>query len=280
MSSSFLQLIHKRQWKLVYERCVIEAAVDDYTVTCAIRNNAPNYVLKKLVDYEDDHLAFYISTALTIGNMRIVKWIIQNRHDVSSILFQYYIHDHVEHIGELCSYGVDLRKQNWIGDASIHIAVKSDYHETVEGLVAYDRSLLDLPNSNGDTPLHCACTDDSINVIKVLVELGADKNKRNNRGDTILHSAARFDAHLDTIQFMVEVLNIDVLALNNDGFTAGDLTLPMYESQRYLYRKETIARKTACLMAMCSANSIVRLGVKSILNNFPIDMIRLLKTYM
>jgi ankyrin repeat protein len=72
-------------------------------------------------------------------------------------------------------------------------AAKNGDIATVRTLIEADPGLLDARDTDGSTPLHCASWKGHIEVVNVLLDLGAEVNARNQNdhwGDTPLHAAA------------------------------------------------------------------------------------------
>ncbi len=72
-------------------------------------------------------------------------------------------------------------------------AAKSGKVDRVKELLATDPSLVNSRDTDNSTPLHCATWKGHQEVVRVLIEAGADVNVQNNnehRGTTPLHAAA------------------------------------------------------------------------------------------
>jgi len=72
-------------------------------------------------------------------------------------------------------------------------AAKSGDADRVRALVKQDPSLMSARDTDGSTPLHCACWKGHEAVVAVLLEAGADVNPENENehwGTTPLHAAA------------------------------------------------------------------------------------------
>ncbi|XP_051632278.1 protein phosphatase 1 regulatory subunit 16A, partial [Manacus candei] len=78
-----------------------------------------------------------------------------------------------------------------------------------------------LCNEDGLTALHQCCIDDSVPVVSVLLDAGADVNSRDTELWTPLHAAATC-GHLRLVRLLIQ-RGADLLALNSDGNMPYDL---------------------------------------------------------
>ncbi|XP_036261924.1 protein phosphatase 1 regulatory subunit 16A isoform X3 [Molothrus ater] len=79
----------------------------------------------------------------------------------------------------------------------------------------------DLCNEDGLTALHQSCIDDSLPLVRLLLDAGADANARDAELWTPLHAAATC-GHLRLVQLLLQ-RGADLLALNSDGNMPYDL---------------------------------------------------------
>ncbi|NWV28741.1 PP16A phosphatase, partial [Origma solitaria] len=79
----------------------------------------------------------------------------------------------------------------------------------------------DLCNEDGLTALHQCCIDDSIPVVQLLLDSGADVNARDTELWTPLHAAATC-GHLGLVRLLIQ-RGADLLAVNSDGNMPYDL---------------------------------------------------------
>lgn len=95
---------------------------------------------------------------------------------------------------KLIEFGADITRTQPSSTpyfSAIHAAVSGRQLATVQYLVLLGHSI-DIPNSNGETPLHLAVkTPGSYQVARYLVEMGADVNYRARDGYTPLQSALK-----------------------------------------------------------------------------------------
>ena len=62
------------------------------------------------------------------------------------------------------------------------IQTKKGTNEQIRKLIGKDPKLLEMPDENGSTPLHHAAWNRDETAIMILLELGADKKAKNNKG--------------------------------------------------------------------------------------------------
>jgi len=89
---------------------------------------------------------------------------------------------------------------------------------------------------DGDTPLMIASDNGHLDIVKLLVERGADVNARDFCGDTALAYAARKD-HNKIVKYLIEA-GADAQTQNKYKFTPLDYAVRTLnlESQKYLIR--------------------------------------------
>ncbi|XP_022256387.1 protein phosphatase 1 regulatory subunit 16A-like [Limulus polyphemus] len=92
----------------------------------------------------------------------------------------------------------------------------------------------DSTNEDGLTALHQCCIDDSEEMMKLLIEFGANVNAKDSEQWTPLHAAATC-GHLHLVKYLI-AKNADLLAVNADGnmpydICEDDATLDYIESE-------------------------------------------------
>ncbi len=87
--------------------------------------------------------------------------------------------------------------------ADIHEAVQADSLEQVKRLLADDSTLIDAPDQYGRTPLHWACRGVNFDIVKYLVETGANVNAADINGMVPLHNVAS-RGHEDAVRLLIE----------------------------------------------------------------------------
>ena len=77
----------------------------------------------------------------------------------------------------------------------LHIAVKQQKVIYVQSFLQLNDIQLNLTDSAGSTPLHYACLNGNVTIVKALAVAGCDFALKNNEGDYPLHLAAREQYH-------------------------------------------------------------------------------------
>ncbi|CAG2166137.1 unnamed protein product, partial [Oppiella nova] len=110
------------------------------------------------------------------------------------------------------------------GETALHVAFREGNVKVksfiLNSLKEHPRTLKKLINAKdnyGETVLHRAAESDKWDVVKLLVNKGADVNAKNRYGSTVLHFAAKSDKW-DVVKWLVEQ-GADVNAKDKDGET-------------------------------------------------------------
>jgi len=97
-------------------------------------------------------------------------------------------------------------------------AAKSGDADRVKTLIKQDPSVMSAKDTDGSTPLHCACWKGHDSVVAVLLEAGADVNAENSNehwGTTPLHAAAHANQKKIAELLIAHGANINARNLNN-----------------------------------------------------------------
>src|SRR6266851_8618446 len=76
-----------------------------------------------------------------------------------------------------------------VGDKDIFTACEAGHVRAVENLLRNDPGLVHTTDSDGLTPLHHAAFGGNVNVVELLLRMGADVNATSAHGSTPLHMA-------------------------------------------------------------------------------------------
>lgn len=129
-----------------------------------------------------------------------------------------------------------LAYPGWINEAentstNLIIASHFGFTRTVRMILEYGRADIDARNFDGDTALHSAVKNKKNDVVRLLLEKGANINAKNNRGTTALHYATQLydksdKGRIDAVQLLLEA-NADVKAVDCEGDTALHMAVSM-----------------------------------------------------
>jgi hypothetical protein len=109
-------------------------------------------------------------------------------------------------------------KDDRFGATPLHSAVMNGHIEIVR-LLLQNGAEVNVRNIYGYTPLHWAAIFGHVDILHLLVENGADLEAQNNYGQRALHCAALF-GRLPFIQELISRYHVDINARDNDGRTA------------------------------------------------------------
>ena len=100
----------------------------------------------------------------------------------------------------------------------IRKAIKTDKLKTVKKLVEADPAIVNIQNSDGETPLFVAVHEEHPEIVTYLIENGADVNHKSTKdGWTVLHIAC-FLKNAEIINILLDN-NVDINVTSNTGAT-------------------------------------------------------------
>ena len=102
-----------------------------------------------------------------------------------------------------CAAGLD----SW---QPVHVASYNGHSFTLETLVEFDANV-DAPSEDGKTPAHCACLSGEVRSLKALAALGADFERIDHAGFSLLALAQR-EGNFAAAKFVAQVLDVKTLA--------------------------------------------------------------------
>jgi len=115
--------------------------------------------------------------------------------------------------------GMNVDVLNKKGIAPLHLAVSQNIILLVDILLSKCKANPDILNSALDSPLHIATSNGYFEIIKMLIEKGANINSKNNDGDTPLHIAAINQLEDKMILYLLEK-GSDTQIWNKNNFVA------------------------------------------------------------
>ena len=115
----------------------------------------------------------------------------------------------------------------------LHAAIYMRDLEAVRQHIKYGTDVNVLEPSRKSTPLITAAALGEPDAAKILIEAGADINRKNLDGSTPLHIAAFF-CEVDLVKYLLEN-GADRGLTNNDGKTALQIVEPTFEKVEAIY---------------------------------------------
>lgn len=88
----------------------------------------------------------------------------------------------------------------------------------VRALLGRHPHLATAPDGRGDQPIHHAARNGDTQIVRLLIEHGADVNAQNTRGHTVLYCAGGH-GHLDTLQLLLDAGADRDATFTHDGKT-------------------------------------------------------------
>ncbi|KAI4477272.1 hypothetical protein M0804_012862 [Polistes exclamans] len=106
---------------------------------------------------------------------------------------------------------------DYTGATALHHAAVAGHPGVISAICNIPKTELNATDQKGQAPIHCACTEEHLEAVKVLIELGAKINAQDNEGNTPLHVATRM-RQIEMVQLLLKVgANIDLT--DQMGFT-------------------------------------------------------------
>ncbi|CAG2212481.1 unnamed protein product [Mytilus edulis] len=135
-----------------------------------------------------------LKTACRVGDEDTVEVLLNNNADINkedkegwTPLKSASVHEHYKIVKRLLLKNADMNKVDHEGWTSLMSACKVGNFKVINILLEYGADVNCYSESTGDTPLTIACTySDGGEIIKLLLEKGADWKKPNNIGQTAL----------------------------------------------------------------------------------------------
>ena len=114
----------------------------------------------------------------------------------------------------------------------------------VRSLLGKHRRLATAPDGRGDQPIHHAARNGDTEVVRLLIEHGADVNAKNTRGHTVLYCAGGH-GHLDTLQALLNEGADCEAKITHDGKTLMEWLAQYPDDPRYTPINEGLRRHKA-----------------------------------
>ena len=133
-----------------------------------------------------------------------------------SILHQAVCQRHMDRV-KIYSNIIDVNKADAAGLTPLHLACSNGFIEIVKYLVEEKKAKKNVEAKNGNRPIHVACQMEHLHVVKYLVErCSVDVNVKNIMGYTPLHYASEVGC-LDIVLYLLQHVSTEIL--ENDIYT-------------------------------------------------------------
>ena len=123
----------------------------------------------------------------------------------------------------LVEAGVDLNHQDEQGETALHVAARFGYSKCAEvllrGTTTQKADTEIAEKTFGWTPLHVASVDGHLNVVKLLIEAGADLERYDSSGWTAKEHAS-LRGHLQIAKLLAQKTSSPVLTSSNSSVTS------------------------------------------------------------
>ena len=247
-----IDLIHDVQGNRIrfdeFEYSTATSSIDTHGST--VRCRGPCIDVNKVYRQDDDGDTL-LNIALIILSPELALYFINRTPHFSWLnipnkLFQSALHvavltNQAALVRRLVIGGADLESRDKDGNMAIHLACRENNIQCVQALLEpvryeeqkinnYEISFQKVPqnleskNYEGFTCLHIASSMDNLELVKLLVDSGADVNsKAIKSGRTVLHEAA-WSGKLVLVKYLLSLGNrCNINAKTYDGYTAFDL---------------------------------------------------------
>lgn len=114
-------------------------------------------------------------------------------------------------------------------DSDKYCSFANECHSSFMTVSSLREKYLCMKDEFGNSPIRHACEFESLNYIKCLFLMGADINKIDSYGDSLLHSACCWGNDKQTVQWLIEH-GLDINLKNDNGDTPLHCA---YDSQCY-----------------------------------------------
>ena len=113
----------------------------------------------------------------------------------------------------------DVEERNGFGWSPLYYASSRNHPNIIKLLIDAGADVNGTMEHNGDTPVIVASENDSAEALEYLIKQGADITKTNDHGDTAIFCASRYNTK-DTVAIvkMLHENGCDINQCNNDGW--------------------------------------------------------------
>ena len=166
-----------------------------------------------------------LHSACREGTLNVVKLLVEAGADVcvadeeeNTCLMLASRKGHIDTVRYLVSLpGMNVNQRDSEGNTALHVAVREQHAEVAQVLI--DAGADVNRRASGDTPLFLAIRKGSLDMVKLLVRAGAGVCIADEEGNTCLIFAV-CEGHIDTVRYLVSLPQMDVTQADAHGDTA------------------------------------------------------------
>jgi len=136
-------------------------------------------------------------------------------------------HEPINNVQLLLERGADPNIVCLKGRSPLHVATYKQFPITIQTLLHSGASVNAKTIEDGQTALHIASENDSLDIIRILIDAGSDMNTTDNHGYTLLHNVRK----LENLQYLLSIPTIDLInARTVEGHTPLHVMVNRYNS--------------------------------------------------
>jgi len=156
----------------------------------------------------------------------------------ANLLFKAVQENRIDIVKELIAKGVDINVKDEVGSTPLHTAAFSGHFEIVKFLIENGADVNAVNDEFGETPIFNAVAKGHIDIVKYLIEKGARLDIINKKAkSSVLHQAV-FWGDLSLVKLFVEKgVQLELKNIDNDTALCLCMKLKRYEMAKYLIEK-------------------------------------------
>lgn len=175
-----------------------------------LRDHAGNTLLMKFIHFRKFD---NIGFLLANGSKKDVK----NTSGYTPLLLGLQVGSNEDQILDLFNKEFDTFGEDPNGNSSLFLACHRNFESVIKKLINFLGADVNKVNNYGETILMRASSECSDEIIKLIISKGAEINAKDNKGDTALNRAIQRNKY-EIIKFFLDK-NIDINSVNNQGNT-------------------------------------------------------------